>query len=120
VIKAKDGYTHSKAYLQRVREIEQQFHSNNDLYSSVRMRNRIEAIVEDKVWTLWAFVRENRNSLNSDGVCKRIRAAVQLGVEEIAEDATAMAAENEKLQEKIKDLNKQIKDMKESASAKKY
>ena len=120
MIKAKDGYTHSNAYLQRFREIEQQFHGNHDLYSSVRMRNRIEAAVEDKVWTLWAFVRENRNSLNSDGVCKRIRAAVQIGVEEIAEDATAMAAENEKLQAKIKELNQQIKVLKESANVKKY
>lgn len=108
---AAKGMTQSREYLRRYKEIEQQYHSDHPKYSVAKVRNRVEAIVEDKVWTLWAYVRENREKLDSTRICNFIRSAITLAVKDVEAELESMRSDNEKLDQQVKELKETIKEM---------
>lgn len=107
----KKGYTHSKEYLSRVRMIEQKYSSEHGKFTAAKIRNKIEAIVEDKIWTVWVYVREHRNRLDSDRICNHMKAAIEVAVDQVKTELTELQQAYEKLQERNKKLEKQNREL---------
>ncbi len=49
--------------------------------------------VESSIWKLWGFVRENRNSLDSERCCRMFQGVVNGAVESVTKHAESLAAE---------------------------
>ena len=65
--------------------------------------------VESSIWKLWGFVRENRNSLDSERCCRMIQGVVNGAVESVTKHAESLAAELDEAQQKLLNSNKEVK-----------
>lgn len=63
--------------------------------------------IDQAVWEIWKFVRVNKNSLNSGECCKRIRAFVEMRVEEISTERDVMARQLREANERIRRLKQE-------------
>lgn len=78
---------------------------------------KLSAMIDEQTWKIWAYVRENRNSLDSERGCKMIRDGFELAIQRLKNDVTnSFRSENrakEKLTECRKELNQLKKELKE-------
>jgi chromosome segregation ATPase len=65
--------------------------------------------VESAVWTLWGFVRDNQNSLDSERCCRMIQEIVSGAVASVGSRAAVLAVELDATQQELKDSNKEVK-----------
>jgi len=65
--------------------------------------------VESAVWTLWGFVRDNQNSLDSERCCRMIQEIVNGAVARVTSRAAALAVDLDTKQQELKDDKKEVK-----------
>lgn len=65
--------------------------------------------VESTIWKLWAFVRDNKDSLDSERCCKKIQDLVNGAVEAVTKRAEALAVELDTTQQELRDSHKEVK-----------
>ena len=94
------------AYLSRFAEIESQYRAHRDRYSAAGIRTTYEGRIEQHVWTLWGYVRDNQNSLNSDITCKLIRAAIDVAVADMQKQVDAMTEAMAKQKAELADFRR--------------
>jgi hypothetical protein len=65
--------------------------------------------VESAIWTLWGFVRDNQNSLDSEQCCRKIQEVVNGAVLSVTSRAETLAVELDATQQELKDSKKEVK-----------
>jgi chromosome segregation ATPase len=65
--------------------------------------------VESAVWTLWGFVRDNKDSLDSERCCRMIQEIVNGAVESVTKRAEALSVELDKTGQNLRDSRKEVK-----------
>lgn len=71
--------------------------------AKIRQRAATNEAMEQQIWAIHAEVREHRNSLNSDEVCRRIRQAIEVAVTNVQHRCETLAADNAVLQQQLDD-----------------
>jgi sulfur relay (sulfurtransferase) DsrC/TusE family protein len=62
--------------------------------------------LEHRIWDIWAYVRENQNSLDSGSACKLIRKIVEEAIADVQKRVEDLAAELERERKKTKETAK--------------
>lgn len=65
--------------------------------------------VELAVWDIWSFVRENRDSLDSERYCRMIQEVINGAVESTTKRAESLASELDTTQQSLRDSKKEVK-----------
>lgn len=65
--------------------------------------------VESAVWTLWGFIRDNQNSLDSERCCQQILDLVNGATLAVATRAESLAGKLDATQQELRDSGKEMK-----------
>lgn len=65
--------------------------------------------VESATWKIWGFIRENRDSLDSERCCRMIQDLVNVAVSAVNNRAAILAVELDAIREELRDSRKEVK-----------
>lgn len=83
-------------------------------YDAIVAERKRSAIIQERTFSIWALVRENRNSLNADLVCNRISEVIEMAVQDITAKTAELEKINEKLTNQLAETKRELKKVKES------
>lgn len=76
---------------------------------ALEQRTMNQKQVESAVWTLWGFVRNSKDSLDSERCCRMIQEIVNGAVESVTKRAEVLTAELDKTGQDLRDSRKEVK-----------
>lgn len=83
-------------------------------YEAIRLAKTRAAVIDEQTSDIWGYVRENRNKLDADRVCNRIRHLLEYATEKVAKEAADVIKENEKLKAKLEKKRLELKELRGS------
>jgi hypothetical protein len=106
-------------FLKRFQEIEAQYEKGHEEYSEPGIRTKYVADIEHRVWTLWGYVRDNKNSLDSERACKMIRAGIDVAVGDNLTQMEKMSKAIEQLKTELDEVKQKLDEAKKASKPKK-